>query len=281
MATTIFLVNPQTFPSSTSYLLDTYSAAAAYSLRQLKTGVTSVVRVRRSSDFAESDFSATDITDGTLVAWTGANNGFVTTLYDQSGNGIDLTQSAAGNQPRLVSAGTLDTKGGLPCVKFISTDRLIYAAGVMNQTSLSTFCVSSADTATAVYGLFSASDTTVNTYNVILDARTTPNRNLILTNTGGTSYFGDLSTSYNDTNQRLLSSFVDASKNLSSFDNGNTGGTDTYTGSFTSDGLTLGARGDVSLPLVGTVQEVILFNTDESANRTAIESDINTHYSIY
>ena len=69
------------------YLLDTYSAAAAYSLRQLKTGVTNVVRVRRS-DNAESDFTADEITDGTLTTWTGANDGFVTTLYEQSGSGI-------------------------------------------------------------------------------------------------------------------------------------------------------------------------------------------------
>ena len=85
MATTIFLVNPQTF-SSTSYLLDTYSAAAAYSLRQLKTGVTNVVRVRRSGDLAESDFTADEVSDGTLLSWVTASGTFgnVVTWYDQS-----------------------------------------------------------------------------------------------------------------------------------------------------------------------------------------------------
>ena len=55
------------------YLLDTYSAAAAYSLRQLKKGVTYVVRIRRSGDLAESDFTAAEITDGTLLSWVTAS----------------------------------------------------------------------------------------------------------------------------------------------------------------------------------------------------------------
>jgi hypothetical protein len=47
------------------------------------------------------------------------------------------------------------------------------------------------------------------------------------------------------------------------------------------DGVTIGAAGNVSLYLDGTIQEVILYGSDESSNRTGIESNINTHYSIY
>jgi len=50
--------------------LDTETAAAAYSLRNLSTSYSgSVVRVRRSSDNAEADFTATEILDGTLTDW--------------------------------------------------------------------------------------------------------------------------------------------------------------------------------------------------------------------
>jgi hypothetical protein len=31
----------------------------------------------------------------------------------------------------------------------------------------------------------------------------------------------------------------------------------------------------------GVIQEIVLFNSDQSANRTAIEQNINNHYSIY
>ena len=51
-------------------LLDQYTGAAAgYSLRRLSVNTTNVVRVRRSSDNAEADFTADEITDGTLLAW--------------------------------------------------------------------------------------------------------------------------------------------------------------------------------------------------------------------
>ena len=46
---------------------------------------------------------------------TGADNGFITRLYDQSGSGNHLIQNAAGNQGAIVSAGVLiqleDTQG--------------------------------------------------------------------------------------------------------------------------------------------------------------------------
>lgn len=268
------------------YLLDTYTAAAAYSLRQLKTGVTNVVRVRRSSDNAESDFTATEITDGTLTTWTGANNGFVVTWYDQSGNANNATQSTAGSQPQIVSSGTVLTKGSLPAITFDGSNDYLYKnSGVINTTSISTFGVSSG-TASASGTLFGSSDTATSLNGgivVSIDARTTPNRNMFIRNNSGTLYFADLSTARNDANQRLLTSFIDSSKNMSAFDNGATGGTDTYTGTTLSDAVVVGAQyvSGFTSYLNGTIQELILFNTDESANRTDIESDINGHYSIY
>lgn len=46
-------------------------------------------------------------------------SGFVTTWYDQSGNGRDATQAAAANQPRIVNAGVVDTRNGRPAVRFL------------------------------------------------------------------------------------------------------------------------------------------------------------------
>lgn len=56
----------------------------ALSLRYLGSDVTgAVVRVRRSSDNAEADFTPTEIQDGTLTTWTGSGDGQVTRWYDQ------------------------------------------------------------------------------------------------------------------------------------------------------------------------------------------------------
>ena len=101
-----------------SFLLDTYpNAAAAYSLRQLKSGITNVVRVRRSSDDAEQDFTPTQITDGTLTAWTGVSNFSVVTFYDESGNtGRDNTESDPLKQFTLGLSGVLNTLNTKPVI---------------------------------------------------------------------------------------------------------------------------------------------------------------------
>jgi len=91
-------------------LLDQYpNAAAAYSLRALSTATvdSSVVRVRRSLDNTEQDFTATQITDGTLETFCILQDGFVTTWYDQSGDSNNSTQTSASNQPKIVSNGVL------------------------------------------------------------------------------------------------------------------------------------------------------------------------------
>lgn len=103
-------------------LLDLYpGATAAYSLRTIKLSATSspVVNVRRSSGSPSTeDFTATQVADGTLAAWVGAGDGFVTTWYDQSGNGNHAVQINNGSQPLIVSSGTLQTENGKPAIIF-------------------------------------------------------------------------------------------------------------------------------------------------------------------
>lgn len=87
------------------------SAQVAYSFRKLRAGYSgSAVRVRRSSDNAEQDFgfnSAGDLDMVAVLAFCGANNGFIVTWYDQSGNGLNQTQSTAASQPKLRGTGSV------------------------------------------------------------------------------------------------------------------------------------------------------------------------------
>jgi len=76
-------------------LLDSYSgASAAYSLRNLSSAYTGpLIRVRRSNDNVERDIYGTfrgDLDLAALTSFVGANSGFVTTWYDQSGIGDNL-----------------------------------------------------------------------------------------------------------------------------------------------------------------------------------------------
>ena len=70
------------------------------------------IRVRRSSDNAEQDiaFAAGLLDTAALLSFTGSNSGYVTKIYQQVAalTGADLAQTGAGQQPRIVNAGTLE-----------------------------------------------------------------------------------------------------------------------------------------------------------------------------
>jgi hypothetical protein len=271
------------YASAVPLLLDLYPAAAAYSLRKLRTAYTgAAIRVRRSSDNTETDigFVGNDLDTASLLSFVGAGNGFVTTWYDQQGS-FNVTQSTLANQPQIVASGVTILRGGKPALKFDgSNDQLDRASGIVNATDSSHFSVSNNDVSNSNGAVFASSNSTNASVRIFNDRRVNK-LNLAIT-TGSGTYLADMSTSRNVADIRLLSSFIDASKGMSAFDNGATGTTNTYVGTFVNNGIRMGVQGDgASSRLNGTIQELILFNTNESANRTAIESNINTYYGIY
>jgi hypothetical protein len=107
----IGIVNSKTGIPTSSLLLDLYpNATAAYSLRQLSSTYTgSAIRVRRSSDNAEQDinFVGANLDTTALLTFCGDGNGFITTWYDQSTNANNATQATAASQAQIVSRGAL------------------------------------------------------------------------------------------------------------------------------------------------------------------------------
>lgn len=111
-------------PSQPPGILDfAPGAAAAYSLRNLSRSYAGpVVTVRRSSDDAEDDFTAAEVSDGTLAAFCGAGDGFVYRWWDQSGNANHAVAPADANEAKIVSSGVLVTADGKPAISFDGTD---------------------------------------------------------------------------------------------------------------------------------------------------------------
>jgi len=280
----MFIVNPYIY-ASTSYLLDDYPQQFAYSLRQLKTGVTNVVRVRRSSDNAESDFTADEITDGTLTTWTGANDGFVVTLYNQGSVGSsDLTQATAANQPKLVSSGTVLTKGGKPAMSFDgSNDTLqiaiskVYCNYPFSQWIIGSNELSSDDGIAASYREAGGDQ---EGWLWAINRNTTSE---FVVDSGASSHIYDYLSSDNTNSQRLQSFLVDSSGNGSAYLSGTLQETINSMSECTptNQNLVIGGMILGSFYLTGYVQEFIWSATDESSNRTDIETNINDHYSIY
>jgi prepilin-type N-terminal cleavage/methylation domain-containing protein len=84
----------------------------AFSLRQLSSSYSGpAVRVRRSTDNTLQDIGFTasgELDTAALLAFVGSGNGYVAIWYDQSGNGRNATQAAAGSQPRIVTSGAFE-----------------------------------------------------------------------------------------------------------------------------------------------------------------------------
>jgi len=96
-------------------LLDSFPGAqAAYSLRKLNSSYTgSCLTIRRSSDNATTNigfFRYTVDTDA-ILNFVGSGNGFVTTWYDQSGNGVNISQGTTASQFNIVTSGSLHYEG--------------------------------------------------------------------------------------------------------------------------------------------------------------------------
>jgi hypothetical protein len=113
------------------------SPVAAYSLRRLSASATRAIQVRRSSDNTTLDISfvGSDLDVASLMAFVGANNGFVTAWYDQVGSN-NATQATALLQPQIVSSGSLITRNGKPTLNF--NTKYLFFASTITATATST-----------------------------------------------------------------------------------------------------------------------------------------------
>lgn len=113
------IINPYNF-SAAPLLLDTYTgAAAAYSLRKLRTAYTGYcIEVRRSSDDTTANIGFVNgvLDESALTTFVGAGDGFVKTWYDQSGNNANAVQTTTTRQPKIVSSGVVITANNLPAL---------------------------------------------------------------------------------------------------------------------------------------------------------------------
>jgi hypothetical protein len=250
-----------------SFLLDRFTAAtAAYSLRNLKnTFTTAVVEVRRSNDSAESTFTSTEVANGTLTAWVGAgNDGFIKTWYDQSGNGNNATQTTTSLQPKIVLAGSLVTHSGKPGISFPGGLVRLNADSLDGRSRLDSYIVK--NTSDTEYILFTGG---LNGYSFVSQSGGSGSS---FENYGTPALFANnslISTGrnniYNALNGYKLEVHQNSATNAAAWGYFDIG---CYNRSSSAD-------------FVGTIQELIFFTTDQSANRLNIENNINAYYAIY
>ena len=108
-------------------LLDEYTdSVGAYGLRKLRSAQTQCIRVINNSNVElDIGFSGVDLDTSALLTHTGSGNGYVTKVYDQSGNGRHISAPAS-NRPQIVSSGSVLTgANSKPALVFTGNQYLV------------------------------------------------------------------------------------------------------------------------------------------------------------
>lgn len=273
-------------------LLDQYAgAAAAYSLRKLRSGYTgSAIRVRRSSDNTEQDIgftSAGNLNESALTTFVGANNGFVVTWYDQSGNAKNATQSTAGSQPQIVSSGSILTTNSKPCLTFDGTND--YLNNTQSSTNLfatnySVFVVHNVTGGGIRKFIIETTNPSSNIFNPAIEYNGALPTNIRIWSGETSSFVNTTSTNTFSSNvQRLITSLKNGTTIQEIFVNNlSEGSSRAVIPANNITGYNIGTyRSADDRWFGGTMQELILYSSYQSSNRTGISFNINTYFNIY
>ncbi len=220
--------------------------------------------------FADSHSGSYTISAFEIVSHS--SSGFVKTWYDQSvttqagdtATGNHATQATAAEQPKIVDAGSLITGGGIAFDG--SDDQLDFTA--LNATDLAIFSVLKFDDVSGQERILGEDSTNSEGFG-IANATTA-----FFRANGGSSNSPALNATIS-TSGDFLYSANRASNTLGFFTNGVASATATNSDAFKANSI-----GGHTNPIDGNVKEIIIYETDQTDNRTAIEANIGEVYSI-
>lgn len=246
--------------------LDTYTGSVvAYSFRLLRTAYSgNCIKVRRSSDDTEQDigFVSGFLDTASLKTFVSSNSGYISKWYDQSGNSHDGVQTTNANQPRIVNAGAVEYNEG-QVAAYMSGNYFLSLSYSMSQPS--------------TYFMVTQNSGLDNHH--FIDGNT--DRQLLgMSGSHIVLYAGALLVGATTvTNTQLLYALFNSSSSAISY-NGNTA----VTGNAGTMGISswlIGSGQGAGNAIIGYMNELIVYDSDQSSNRTGIESNINSYYTIY
>ena len=236
-------------------------ASLGLSLRLLDRNYTGFcIKVRRSSDNNELDIVS-------LLNFVGSGDGKVIIWYDQSGNGNNATQLTASKQPTIVDNGSVVLDNGKPAILFpnnlqgnmsfnsVNQTTLLSVARILIFTDVNYILWSESAAKGFFYGGRLSRVLGLGTNTDKLDSITGKNYSQKI------AYFN-----YNGTNYDV----AENGNSVTALPNGS---------NFPSDSV--GRPNIKEVEFDGKMQEIILYPSEQSANKVAMENNINNRYNIY
>ena len=268
-----------------TYVLNQYpseNVVGAYSIRQLDQFYTgSAMRVREAGSNNEIDieFDVNGYLDTlAIAAHCGSNIGYVTIWYDQSGNNNHLTQSVAGNQPKIYNGSSIYEVNGQPCLRTrdASSDPVLGGVTGIDYTGgISVYNVANA----AGYGQNSVFLNPLSNGWDFRHGHSGVNPGFRVNNKTA-----QIPNPRNDQYQILESGFYDNSTGtIYTFLKQQYAGnfTPLQTGSATGVSLSTTTTSELQITTRAEYQELIIMNDYEISNREGIFTNINNYYNIY
>ena len=213
------------------------------------------------------------IDDITLTQLT--SDGHVTTWYDQSGNNNSSNQTLASSQPKIVDGGTLVTEGGQASINFPTelSNLGISHSDLYGQATLDSYYVTNATGNEYIYPslVFNAS-----VYGMV--ARSGDPSTDVSNHYGSPVFYANGNQITGGTRDTLHTATSGVQKLVAHI------GADTTDSRWGTASMNFGNYNNNQASSIysftGKLQEMIFFNTDQSANRTGIEANIMDTYSI-
>ena len=242
-----------------------------------------------------------------------ARNGFIVTLYDQSTNGRNANQTIQADQPRIANLGVIDRQNGKPALIYDGSNDFLGAATASDWSFLhfgdrhTVFTVARAGNVTdpeALYILWGTTSTVLRRGAYLgHDTRSSIPRDRVLLHIIGngdgfneTVALNAQVTGATPANTQFLGYLLGDPNNATTTERSaiatNAGGlakqatsNDIAKSGNPNHALRIGTAANASGTngsfLLGSMQELILYDSDQSSNRTAISNNINSFYSIY
>lgn len=249
---------------------------AAFSLRKLTSLATYSIRARRESDNSEKDIGFKNglLDEDSLEEFGGASDCFVTTWYDQSGNGNDATQTTQSSQPKIYDLATASVikENSKSAMEFDGVNDFIRIPNIAGTATMDIFFVNRHDPTIglATEYLYPYSNSEADKFGFVAQ----DGSNLAsIVNYGSPSLYKNETLVSPSNTRGLVYSSLGQSQNLVMHQRANIS-------SWTD--FSIGNHFNKNFSFGGTFQEIAIFDKAlTSGEREQVQDDINSFYNIY